>query len=359
MKRCALVFGLLSFLAIPAPAFALREVIVGNQPLGPGAYAKEVLAAANVQERVYLSSHAMEGSLTMYYKGGPQSLNESIRHFAAVPADKHEIIVVPVPATPLTHSGKPIPYDWIMYIPTERPVRGKIKVPGTARLTIYVPEHLPPPPADPAPARKWIADLGSDDFKVRERAAKELAALGPSVAPVLHDALKDRGSPEARDRMGRLLADVSTTIRADVLKIPDGMTILGWEELLAKFREGIADKDPRVRGHAAGQINFDLLPTPPAEEVVPDLEKMLKTEKEKNPLAGAAWAACRLGAGAKPLLPLLKEHAKSTDEDVARICRQAIENIERSKAEPVPEAEAKKRATIRKEIHEFVEARKK
>jgi len=358
MKRCALVFGLLSFLTIPTPAFALREVIVGNQPLGPGSFGKELLAAANVQERVYLSSHAMEGSLTMYYKGGPKALNESIRHFAAVPANKHEIILLPVPATPLTHSGKPIPYDWVMYLPTESSVRGKIKVPGTATLTIYVPEHLPPPPADAAAARKWIADLGSDDFKVRERAAKELSALGPSVAPALHDALKNRVSPEARDRMERLLADVSTVIRADVLKIPDGIPVVGWEELLAKFREGIADKDPRVRGHAAGQIGFDR-PAPPAEEVVPDLEKMLKTEKEKNPLAGAAWAASSLGAGARPLLPLLKEHAKSADEDVARISRQAIENIERAKPETVSEAEAKQRATIRKEIHEFIEARKK
>jgi hypothetical protein len=357
MKRCALVFGLLSFLAIPAPAFALREVIVGNQPLGPGGYSKEVLAAANVQERVYLSAHAMEGSLTMYYKGGPKALNESIRHFAAVPADKHEIIILPVPAKPLTHSNKPIPYDWVMYIPTERAVRGKIKVPGTATLTIYVPEHLPPPPADAVAARKWIADLGRDDFKVRERAAKELSALGPSVAPVLHDALKGRVSPEARDRMERLLADVSTVIRADVLKIPDGIPVVGWEELLAKFRKDMADTDPRIRGNAAWHIVFELGAS--ADDVLPDIEKMLKTEKETNPLAGAGWAAYHLGAGAKPLLPLLKEHVRSADKAVADICRQAIEQIERSKPETVSDADAKKRATIRKEIHEFIEARKK
>ncbi|HKA07871.1 MAG TPA: hypothetical protein VKD71_11485, partial [Gemmataceae bacterium] len=68
MNRCALVFGLFSVVAIPAPAFALREVIVGNQPLN--GFSKEVLSAANVPERVFLSHHAEAGSLTMDYKGG-------------------------------------------------------------------------------------------------------------------------------------------------------------------------------------------------------------------------------------------------------------------------------------------------
>jgi len=355
MIRCALFLGLLTAVAIPAPAFALREVIVGNAPIGPGGYSKEVLAAANVQERVYLSEHSMEGSLTMYFKGGPKALNESIRHFAAVPADKREIILIPVPAKPLTHSNKTIPYEWFMYIPTERPARGKRVVPGTATLTIYVSEHLPPRPANTAAARKWIADLGSDDFKLRERAAKELTDLGPSIVPLLHEALTGRGSAEARDRIERILDGASGAIRADVLKIPDGIQVVSLDDLLARFRKKLADRDPGLRGNAAWHIVVDI--GAPAEEVLPDLEKMLKTEKETNALAGAAWAAYHLGAGAKPLLPLLNEHAKSTDKNLADICRQAIEQIERSKPVSVSEAEAKKGAAIRKEIREFVQSR--
>ena len=62
-------------------------------------------------------------------------------------------------------------------------------------LTIYIPEPLPPAPADPAAARQWIADLASDDFKTRERAAKELTDLGPSVAGLLREALKASRPP--------------------------------------------------------------------------------------------------------------------------------------------------------------------
>ena len=65
-------------------------------------------------------------------------------------------------------------------------------------------------------------------------------------------------------------------------------------------------------------------------------------------------AASQLGAGAKPLLPLLRAAAERGDQDFATICRQVIAGIERATAEPVPAAEARKRATVRKEIREFV-----
>src|SRR5207248_8039759 len=98
------------------------------------------------------------------------------------------------------------------------------------------------------------------------------------------------------------------------------------------------------RGHAA----FALVePGPPADEVLPDLEKLLKTETDTNPVAGAMWAANRLGAGAKPLLPLLRAAAEKADKNTAITYRQVIAGIEQAKAEPVPEAEANKRATIR------------
>ena len=93
--------------------------------------------------------------------------------------------------------------------------------------------------------------------------------------------------------------------------------------------------------------------------MVPDLEKVLTTETDKHPLCGAAWAAPHLGAAAKPLLPALRKTAESADKDVAQLSKDAIERIEAAKAEPVPEAEAKKRATIRREIREFLAGRAK
>ena len=57
-------------------------------------------------------------------------------------------------------------------------------------MTVYIPNPGPPVLADPATAQKWIAELGNDNFKVRERAAKELAALGTSAAGLFREALR-------------------------------------------------------------------------------------------------------------------------------------------------------------------------
>ena len=46
--------------------------------------------------------------------------------------------------------------------------------------------------------------------------------------------------------------------------------------------------------------------------------------------------------------------AKMADENLANIFERAIDNIEKAKPVTVPEAEAKRSATIRKEIREFV-----
>jgi RNA polymerase sigma factor (sigma-70 family) len=53
---------------------------------------------------------------------------------------------------------------------------------------------------------RWVADLDSDDFAVREKATKELERLGESAEPALRKALSGEPSAEARRRVERLLA---------------------------------------------------------------------------------------------------------------------------------------------------------
>src|SRR5262245_57753163 len=106
MKRSAVFLGLLAALCIPATAHAIREVIIGNQPLPPGMFPTEVLAAVNTQERVYLYVH--NGNPFFFFQGGPRALNNAIRRFAAIPAEKREILLLPAPAKPLVHDKKPI-----------------------------------------------------------------------------------------------------------------------------------------------------------------------------------------------------------------------------------------------------------
>src|SRR5262245_49670259 len=94
MTRPVLVLAFLAALVLPGPAFALRHIIVGNEPLT--GFGKEVLDALNVEERVLLSEH--DGSYTVYFKGGPVALNRAFKHLVALPTTKHEIILLPVPA---------------------------------------------------------------------------------------------------------------------------------------------------------------------------------------------------------------------------------------------------------------------
>lgn len=356
MKRSGIILGLLSLLLLAPPADALRGVVVGNRTLGPQlGFGNDLLAAVNTHERVYF--YSQNGNPFFFFKGGPKALNKAIRQFAAIRADKREIILLPAPAEPLIHAKKKIEYDWCLHVPMGLRFVVNSELDDTrATLTIYVPEPLPPALANPQQARKWIADLDSKVFRVRERATKRLTDLGPSVAGLLRKSLKEeRRSLEAKVRMEKILAPMSEVIRLDVLEFPDNVPVIGMDTLLARCRKELSNKDPVIRGHAATHlVGFGV----PAKEVLPDLKRVFKTEQHPSPLAGAAWAACRLGAAGKPLLPALKANVNSEDKNVASRCKRAINIIAKTKQKPQTKSDARRWATIRREIREFVSGRK-
>jgi WD40 repeat protein len=69
---------------------------------------------------------------------------------------------------------------------------------------------------DAGKVRRLIADLESEQFNVRERAGKELAALGEQSDPELRKALEGKPSLEARKRLEELLADAELAGRGVV-----------------------------------------------------------------------------------------------------------------------------------------------
>ena len=303
MHRATILFGLLTAAFIPDRVFALATEQLGNKPIGLSwDFGAKLLEAVNVEERVYW--YEVNGNPTFFFKGGPKELNQAIRRFAAIPHDKREIVLLP-------RAGGD---------PNLRQETGHVRLVAARadgillRRRVRSCRHPGGPhdlhqcagaggPGRRGAARRWIADLGSGDFKTRERASKELAALGPPVAKMLREALAGPATAEARDRLEKVLAGVTGAITVDVLELPKDVPVIGLEVLLERSRKELANKSPDVRGFAVSGLVNGLSPP---EEVLPDLERLLKAETHEYPLRCAAGSVSHLGAAAKPLLPLLR-----------------------------------------------------
>jgi hypothetical protein len=70
----------------------------------------------------------------------------------------------------------------------------------------YFAERLKPVEApDPKRVQRWLADLDSDQFAVREAASNALGELDQQAIPYLESTLKSTESAEVRDRVNRIL----------------------------------------------------------------------------------------------------------------------------------------------------------
>jgi RNA polymerase sigma factor (sigma-70 family) len=85
-----------------------------------------------------------------------------------------------------------------------RAIRALVAAP-THSVPFLRQELRPAPAAAPKHLARLIADLGADEFAVRERATGELEKLGPQAIPALKRALAGRPSLEARRRIEALL----------------------------------------------------------------------------------------------------------------------------------------------------------
>jgi RNA polymerase sigma factor (sigma-70 family) len=76
----------------------------------------------------------------------------------------------------------------------------------------------PPDAKKTAEAARWVKDLDSEEFAVREKATEELEKLGKDAIPVLRDQLKAKPSFEVRQRVERLLEKVDPPISREQLR---------------------------------------------------------------------------------------------------------------------------------------------
>jgi HEAT repeat protein len=118
------------------------------------------------------------------------------------------------------------------------------------------------PASDPDRVAALVRQLDDNDFEVRDKADKELRAMGEPVLPLLRKAAKEAASPEVRKRLSDILAaigpdgrvaalipqlgsdDFATRVKATDMLRKEGPAAL---PVLREAREHAADLEIRTR----------------------------------------------------------------------------------------------------------------
>jgi hypothetical protein len=104
--------------------------------------------------------------------------------------------------------------------------------------------------ADPKVVEGLLKDLDSDDFATRDKATKELLALGESAEPLLRKTQNDGGlSAEARRRVESALSRLDPVSSPAVLRGPRAVEALEWikTDEAAELLKALANGDPEAR----------------------------------------------------------------------------------------------------------------
>jgi RNA polymerase sigma factor (sigma-70 family) len=134
------------------------------------------------------------------------------------------------------------------------------EVPAQAILLLR--ERIQPvvPPPDPQRLRRWIADLDSDSFAVRDRAQREIEKLREAALPALRQALQGQPSLEMKRRLQDLVAELEPRLvggapeRLRELRAVQVLESLGTTEarrLLQTLAQGVAEAHLTVEAEAA------------------------------------------------------------------------------------------------------------
>jgi hypothetical protein len=94
--------------------------------------------------------------------------------------------------------------------------------------------------------KKLFAELGAEEFAVREKSEQTLAGYGDSIRLAMERELSKSPSPEVRQRLQTLLAQANRLISPDrcrtirVVEAVEGMGTADADQLLAKWAKGAA-----------------------------------------------------------------------------------------------------------------------
>jgi hypothetical protein len=102
--------------------------------------------------------------------------------------------------------------------------------------------------ADQERLNRLVAELDSDDFAVREKATKELVALGDRTESLLREAIP-KASAESRRRIGDILVQIDTASSADSRRSLRAVEVLEWigSADAQQVLKTLAGGDPQAR----------------------------------------------------------------------------------------------------------------
>jgi hypothetical protein len=361
VRTCCVSAALAAFLSLAVPsAFGLDEIgeEFGNNPLPGGANLPfPLLTILNDPHRVYLyhiHSDGYKSFMSGYFEGDTRAANDAVRRFAALEKGL-EVVLLPGPRQVFSLRGKQkVSADWELHIPVAGGLGGRRPADGKPTLYLYV--RVPDRPAVPATAAqvaRWLAALDAEDFDDRERASAELEKQGVAVTAALRKALEGQPPAETRRRIGLLLEKLEGPgINLGVLTIPEGVRVLGPDELLARNREGLKSDNVRAQGEVAG-LMARFGPDPAA------LATLIEMVSDKGD--HARWYAveplARLGKAAAPALPALRAALDNAVPQMRAAIQDAIKAIEAAPDEPGAAERAEKAKAAREEIGRFVKSR--
>jgi hypothetical protein len=346
-------------LALPTTARALRELAetFGNAPVAnQRGWAEGVVDVVNLQSRVYWylvsGPRPSDRNDYFFYRGNADALNEALRKYALVKGGARRLILLPAPGQTQSLRGKPVAFDWRFHVSTGTGQAGTKG--GHAVMTVYVNAARPPRPSEAQRKRigQWLRDLDSATFRIREKARKELQTLGSAARPFLRAALKTRPTLEARRQIEALL-DRLRDLDVSALEVPKGVAVIGVDDLLATYLQGLKDADLDVCRVADRQLS---LLASCSDQVVPALAELLRKGRHAYVRHWAAAALARVGVKARSALPALKAGLDDPDRNFRRTFQAAIDQINKARDRPEPEEVVKKRRAILKDIQEFKKA---
>jgi hypothetical protein len=346
--------------------FSLDEIgeQFGNDPL-PGFFnlPARQLAILNDTHRVYLyhvHSDGFRSFVRGYFQGDTAGANDAFRRFAAL--DKGlEVVLLPGPREVHSYHGsltakQKLTADWEVNIPTPSNF-SRLGHEPDARPILYLYVRVTGRPAVPANAdqvARWLKALDAEDFEERDHASGELEKQGAAVVAALRKALEGQPSEEAQRRIRLLLEKLEKMpgVDLDVLTIPEGVRVVGTDELLARNRDALKSDNVRVRGEVA-ELMSRFGPDPAA------LETQVQVLADKAPYARqhAAMVLSRMGKAAAPALPALRARLDDPIPYVRNTCQDVIASIESAPDDPGAAERAKTARAVREEIGRFVKTR--